>query len=263
MDLIKMNINRFKEAALCFLVIPASLALFACGGEDVSEPETDTEPRLETAAEETPSDYSEESGEYDNYDNYDQLGSTSALPKVTSVSIATISNNLRDGFKANVETDTNTRGDIDFIYEWKLNGEPITAETGEVLEWRDEFKKGDNLSIAVVPVNAIGEGVWAAEGGIVIPNSPPKIISEPVALFDSGEFSYTVEAEDPDGDSFDYTLRGAPRGMTIEPATGLITWQYGAQDAGDYEVSIIVTDSEGAESVQILTFTIHGEGEAP
>ena len=44
------------------------------------------------------------------------------------------------------------------------------------------------------------------------------------------------------------TLRNSPRGMTIEPATGLIVWDYGEQDAGTYTVTIVVSDSEGAKA---------------
>lgn len=255
-----MSTTWFKDSMLSFLVIMISIALFACGGEEVSEPEDSAELEIEVPVEETPSENQKGSVEYD---NYDQIGSTYELPKITSISILTQSNNLRDGFKAQVQTEDNDSGDVDFLYQWNHNGKAIAGETGSAVTWQDEFKKGDNLSVSVVPVNAVGEGVWAAEGGIVIPNSPPVIISEPGDLFDTGEFSYTVQAEDPDGDSFDYTLRGAPKGMTIEPATGLITWEYGVEDAGEYEVLIIATDSEGAETTQTLSFNIHSEVEAP
>lgn len=252
-----MNKTGFKKAVSCYLLILISLALFACGGEEPSEPEENTEPQAETAPDETPT---ESPGQTEQYDNYDVVGGIADLPKITSVSIETVSSNIRDGFRALAETEDNNSEDTDLIYQWKHNGNALTGETGSVIEWQNEFKRGDSLSVAVVPVNTYGEGVWAAEGGIVIPNSPPVIISEPSSNFDSGSFSYTVEAQDPDGDSFDYTLRGAPRGMTIEPATGLITWEYSSEDAGDYQVLIIVTDSEGAETSQTLTFTIHGEG---
>ena len=44
--------------------------------------------------------------------------------------------------------------------------------------------------------------------------------------------------------------------MTIEPATGLIVWDYGEQDAGTYTVTIVVSDSEGAKASQDLTLSI-------
>lgn len=247
-----------KRTSFYVLIIPAVLIFYACGGNEAPEPEAVDAPVVnETKAPSPGDDDHETPGEY----TYETQSSVADLPKITSVSIAPVSRNIRDGFRALVQTDGS--GDTDFVYEWKHNDRRLIGETDSVLKWRDEFKKGDKLSLSVVPVSELGQGLWVAEGAILIPNSPPEIISQPEGQFETGEFSYTVEAADPDGDSFDYTLRGAPVGMTIEPATGLITWKYGAEDAGDYEVLIIVTDSEGAETTQTLNFTIHGQDAAP
>jgi len=231
--------------------------LFSCGSEDTVDPEVIEGTVTEQVYEES---YAQE--EYQSGTEYAYKASEGAreLPRITRIHIATLSPDVREGFEALVETDNVNNTDIDFTYEWKLNGEEILGITDQVIEWQDTFSKGDTLSVAVIPVSEIGQGVWMAEGSIVIPNSPPEIISEPRELFDGWEFNYTIEALDPDGDSFDYTLRGAPKGMTIEPATGLITWEYGMEDSGDYEVLIVVTDSEGAGTLQTLKFTIHDEG---
>lgn len=248
----------FKQITSYVLIPLAIILLNACGGEEAPEPEAVDAPVVNETEVQSPGDDNNETpGQY----TYESQGSVADLPKIKSVSIAPVSRNIRDGFRALVQTDGS--GDTDFVYEWKHNDQRLIGETDSVLKWRDEFKKGDKLSLSVVPVSELGQGLWVAEGAIMIPNSPPQIISQPEGQFETGEFSYTVEAADPDGDSFDYTLRGAPVGMTIEPATGLITWKYGAQDAGDYEVLIIVTDSEGAETTQTLNFTIHGQDAAP
>ena len=247
-----------KRKASYFLLLSAVVIFYACGGDEAPEPEVSEAPSVEETGAAPPGEPQDEPGaEY----RYEQ-GGVADLPKITSVSIAPLSRNIRDGFKAIVRTAASGQGHSDFVYEWKHNDQRLIGETDSVLKWRDEFTKGDRLSLSVVPVSELGQGLWVAEGVILIPNSPPEIISQPEGQFETGEFTYTVEAEDPDGDSFDYTLRGAPVGMTIEPATGLITWQYGAEDAGDYEVLIIVTDSEGGETVQTLSFTIHGQDSA-
>ena len=248
-----------KRISCYILLLSAVVIFYACGGEDAPEPEVTDAPSVQEPGAVPPAEPTGDPGaEY----SYEQ-GSVADLPKITSVSITPVSRNIRDGFRAIVQTDRTSPGDTDFVYEWKHNDQRLIGETDSVLKWRDEFTKGDRLSLSVVPVSELGQGLWVAEGVILIPNSPPEIISQPEGQFETGEFTYTVEAEDPDGDSFDYTLRGAPVGMTIEPATGLITWQYGAEDAGDYEVLIIVTDSEGAETTQTLTFTIQGLDAAP
>ena len=194
------------------------------------------------------------------HDNYDS--SVPSLSLVEAIKIVTLAENPRDGFKAEVVSSENGPEDTNFLYDWKVNGNNILGESGEELGWRDEFKKGDTITVSVTPYSSLGQGVITAEGSFKIPNSPPVIISEPEASFEEARFTYTVVAEDPDGDPIDFTLRGAPAGMTIEPATGLISWEYGGEDSGDYTVTIIVSDSEGAQAVQKLTLTINPDEES-
>lgn len=242
---------------LCSLLLALVLCITsACGKDDEKSEEVIEAPVAGEILEETEggADYETEADV-----RYDTDERVRHLPRIRAIRIVSLTSDMRDGFKAVVQTDKADTGGIEYIYEWRINGEEIIGATHEALEWQDGFKKGDSLTVGVIPVSDIGEGVWKAEGAITIPNSPPQITSEPDTLFQDGKFSYTVEAVDTDGDTFDYTLRGAPGGMIIEPAAGLITWQYGSEDAGDYEVVIIVADSEGALSSQTLTFTIHPE----
>ena len=58
------------------------------------------------------------------------------------------------------------------------------------------------------------------------------------------------------------TGNGVVNEVTIEPATGLIVWEYGEDDAGEYKVTVVAADSEGASVSQELTLTIApGSGE--
>lgn len=195
----------------------------------------------------------------------DYVNNDSSLPSLSAIEaikIVTLTENPRDGFKAEVVYSGNGPADTNFIYDWKLNGDDISGEVGEELGWRDEFRKEDIITVSITPYSSIGQGALTAEGSFKIPNSPPVIISEPRGSYEEGRFSYTVSAEDPDGDPLDFTLRGAPAGMTIEPATGLISWEYGREDSGVHTVTIIVTDSEGAQAVQELTLTINPDEES-
>ncbi len=170
------------------------------------------------------------------------------------------SDNPRDGFKTEIDYDKSQAENTDFIYEWKVNGSEITGANEGELKWQEGFKKGDTITVTVTPYNDLGQGATSAEGSFRIPNSPPVITSQPDTSFEKGKFSYTVEAQDPDGDAMDFSLKNAPKGMTIEPATGLIVWEYDEKEAGDYKVTVIVTDSEGARAVQDLTLSIHPQG---
>jgi hypothetical protein len=178
-------------------------------------------------------------------------------PEVTSIKIAYISDTSpRDGLRAVVQAKDPDGDEISFKYQWKRNGEDIIGATEEVLEWQEDLKKGDKISVEVIPSDGKQEGVWRAEGEFIIPNSPPKIISEPEAKMEGGKFSYIVRAEDPDGDPVEFSLKNAPKGMVIEPATGLITWNFDKKDTGEYRIEIVASDPEGAKAVQILTLTI-------
>jgi hypothetical protein len=193
-------------------------------------------------------------------------GDTTSMPSlkdIREIRIVTVSDDLRDGFRAEiVYADSEESRRQNYIYDWQLNGEDIPGEIGVELEWRDGFKEGDTITVSVTPYNDLGQGTRSASGGFQIPNSPPAILSAPDPKFERGKFSYTVRAEDPDGDPLDFTLRNAPPGMTIEPATGLIVWEFDERDAGTYTVTIVVSDSEGAKASQELTLSIEPQDTA-
>lgn len=239
------------------LVIAFFLSL-GCSRDDKPEAES-TESSQELAGEvesETRDDeeYSDDNGEDDYF-----VSSAASLPELSEIKIQLVSYTPRDGFKAEPKSADPDNENINYSYEWKHNGELIIGGKEQVLQWQDEFKKGDALSVSVIPFDESGGSVWKAEGSFQIPNSPPEILTEPETTFEDGNFSYKVEAQDPDGDPFDFTLRNAPKGMTIEPATGLISWKYGPENAGEHSFKIVVTDSEGAYVFQELNFTIPSE----
>ncbi|MCP4252153.1 MAG: PKD domain-containing protein [Candidatus Scalindua sp.] len=56
-------------------------------------------------------------------------------------------------------------------------------------------------------------------------NNPPTITSTPVTkATDGSEYSYDVDATDPDGDPLTYKINAGPNGMIIDEVTGLIQW---------------------------------------
>lgn len=181
------------------------------------------------------------------------------LPSVSgikSVSVETITGNPRDGFKAVLLFEGRENEDIRYIYDWTVNGREVSGVIEDTLPWQEGFKRGDVVRVTVTPYSDLGQGAVTVSGTFAIPNSLPVISSEPSASFTDGKFTYTVLALDPDGDPIDFTLKGAPPGMTIEPATGLIVWEYGPDDAGEYKVTVVAADSEGASVSQELTLSI-------
>ena len=243
------------------LMILLALLLFVpgCGRDDAPSAPDETEISSGDAGDEMDETYEEE----DEEEGLEAMGDFDApapdlpsLAKIRSVSVETITGNPRDGFKAVIRFEGAQNSDVRYMYDWTVNGSDIPGVIEETLPWQEGFKRGDVIGVSVTPYSDLGQGAVTAGGTFTIPNSPPVISSEPSASYSDGRFTYTVLAEDPDGDPVDFTLRGAPPGMTIEPATGLIVWEYGDGDAGEYKVTVVAADSEGASVSQELTLTI-------
>ena len=57
------------------------------------------------------------------------------------------------------------------------------------------------------------------------PNADPVFDSPPVTTATAGQpYQFQVAAHDPNGYSLGYLLVRGPAGMTVDPATGLVTW---------------------------------------
>jgi chitodextrinase len=90
---------------------------------------------------------------------------------------------------------------------------------------------------------------------VVIGNSPPVIVSNPPERFESMKYRYQVKAEDADGDSVRFSLRGnVPPEMKIDPETGLVEWEMVIlKEAATWEYEVVAQDPEGLKSVQKIT----------
>ncbi|MFA5188847.1 MAG: putative Ig domain-containing protein [Patescibacteria group bacterium] len=81
------------------------------------------------------------------------------------------------------------------------------------------------------------------------PNVGPSIISGPVTVATAEvEYTYTVGADDPEGDILTYSLVTFPTGMTIDSASGKITWTSTSAQIGNYKVEVSVTDGEFSDT---------------
>ncbi|BAY62588.1 YD repeat protein [Calothrix brevissima NIES-22] len=83
------------------------------------------------------------------------------------------------------------------------------------------------------------------------PNLLPTITSKPVINITPGlNYQYDVDATDPEGTAITYSLQTKPDGMTIDPQTGLITWQTTADLLGELPVVVVATDTAGGRGIQ-------------
>ncbi len=190
------------------------------------------------------------------YTEYDPKSPKQLIP-IKSVKIETISGNTRDGFRATVvNTDSTDSDTLNYLYKWKHNGDEIYGEDANKLEWSNSFTKGDKITVEVIPYTEEGESILIYDVTMKIPNSPPKIISQPTGPSTNEEFTYQVEATDPDEDVLTYSLKDPPEGMSISD-TGEIKWQYKKGKAGGkYNVIIMVEDGDGGKTEQVLHLKI-------
>lgn len=157
-----------------------------------------------------------------------------------------------------VVTPSGSDADGDYLwysYRWQINGTTL-ADDAPLLRG-DRFARGDRISLAITPNDTDGPGRPFVVPDFIVPNSQPYFVSTPPNGFQGTMYVYNAVARDPDGDPLTYSLGQAPAGMTINPATGRISWAIGSRDAGAHTVEVVALDSNGSRQSQIYTITVN------
>ncbi len=95
-------------------------------------------------------------------------------------------------------------------------------------------------------------------------NAAPSITSTPVRSTTLGkQYQYAVEVLDSDADPLSYALINAPIGMSIHPSLGTILWIPAADQLGESDVSVQVTDPDGATASQEFKIKVSKSGGPP
>ena len=104
-------------------------------------------------------------------------------------------------------------------------GDKITAERDSntiMFTAPDDYNGSDNFTVTVSDGDLSNDQSFTVTVAAV--NDTPVIVSDAVIeATEDIEYSYQVEVEDPDNDTFIFTLTDAPEGMSVSD-TGLITW---------------------------------------
>lgn len=145
--------------------------------------------------------------------------------------------------------------EVDFTYQWLINGEPDPQLTDATLP-AGAFVKGDRLQVQIIPNDFYDDGPTYTSFATDVANAPPVITSKPPEGIVSLDYVYQVVASDPDDDTFTYRLEEAPDGMTIDENSGLIEWSLVDASPGEHTIAIIVADPDGAEAAQEYTLTL-------
>lgn len=172
-----------------------------------------------------------------------------SLPKVTG--IATSPEEWRSGTAMEiVPSAEDADGDaVEFRYRWVINGEEDSFLSEANLP-AERNRQGARIEVMVTPFDGRTTGpVFRAAVGAVT-GSAPTIVSRPPTRFEALVYTYQVKATDVDNDPLTYALDNPPAGMTIDAASGLISWPLTGVPPGKYEIKIVARDPSGGEGHQ-------------
>ena len=172
-------------------------------------------------------------------------------PQITAAKLLPESFKPGDMLNVAVTTSDPDGDEVTLSYAWTLNGEP--AGSGPRIE--QPVRRGDHFSVTITPYDGTDYG-----NPVVIDrdirNMPPVIEDSRNYTFQNSVYSYQVRATDPDGDRLVYSLEAAPQGMTINPATGLVTWPVPGDFRGEKSATIKVDDGNGGTATYEIRVTI-------
>jgi Putative Ig domain len=138
----------------------------------------------------------------------------------------------------------------------------IDSATG-LINWLPSQSDVGNVQVTVQVSDGKGgtaEQTFTISVTPISQNNPPEIISEPELSVQVGFiYLYDVEAVDIDGDVLTYSLLVSPNGMTIESASGFISWEPLESDIGEVEVHVLVEDGNGGSAEQIFVINVSVE----
>ncbi len=111
------------------------------------------------------------------------------------------------------------------------------------------------------------EDIMTIEIEVTETNQAPELTVPGDQELDEGEeLTFTIEATDGDGDDLTFTAEDLPEGASLVYAEGettaTFTWQTDYYDAGDYEVTFIVSDGQDEVS-DIVAITVNNINQAP
>jgi VCBS repeat-containing protein len=141
-----------------------------------------------------------------------------------------------------------------------VEGMNIDADTGVITWTPANGVTSESVTVEVTDAQLTDTQTFTIEVAAV--NDAPEITSTPVTVAtEEVEYTYTVVADDIDGDTLEFSLTASPEGMVINSTSGTITWTP-ANNVDEGVVTVEVTDGQATDT-QSFTITVSGVNDAP
>jgi len=121
---------------------------------------------------------------------------------------------------------------------------------------------GQTITIDSANGTPVAYDPWVS--GVLAGNEAPVFVTDPVTTATVGQqYQYQAIGFDPDGDQLSYVLDGGPAGMTVDPASGLVTWTPTLTSPAQAQVVLQVYDSAGTPATQAFIIQVPGVIQPP
>ncbi|MFN9605166.1 MAG: putative Ig domain-containing protein, partial [Planctomycetota bacterium] len=88
-------------------------------------------------------------------------------------------------------------------------------------------------------------------------NHSPVFVSQPITAAVAGiDYIYPAVAQDPDNHAIRYTVATGPKGMVIDPTTGVVVWHPAEKQLGIHQIILQATDSAGGRTSQYFQIDV-------
>ena len=145
-------------------------------------------------------------------------------------------------------------------------GMQIAATTGEI-SWTPSLDQMGQQIVAIEVSDGTG-GATTQSFAIRVRdgahNEPPKIASRSPRFGAVGtQYTYTLQALDPESTTITYSLGRGPAGMIVDASTGLVQWTPTLGQVGKSIVTLLATDAGGANAFESFEFDVLAENRRP